>query len=69
VVPGIDELHAHHGPVRPPPLAVPLPRCRRHPPPIPISLPLRPVGGRPVAVPFGVHFFCALGSWWAAHFQ
>jgi len=39
VVPGIDELHAHHHGVRSPPLAVPLPR--RHPPPIPISPRLR----------------------------
>jgi hypothetical protein len=55
VVPGIDELHAHHGRVRPPPLAVPLPR--RHPPPIPISLRLGWAVGRS-PLPFTFFLVC-----------
>lgn len=39
VVPGVDELHANHRQVRPPPFTVPFPR--RHPPPISICLRLR----------------------------
>jgi hypothetical protein len=58
VVPSVDELHAHHCQVRPPPLAVTFPR--RHPPPISISLRLRWAVAVPCPCPCRpLHF------WWA----